>query len=30
VIRRLTGRGLPVLAVARGRDDLDKLAALPG
>ena len=27
VIRRLTGRGLPVLAVARGRDDLDKLAA---
>ena len=27
VIRRLTGRGLPVLAVARGRDDLDKLAS---
>ena len=27
VIRRLTRRGLPVLAVARGQDDLDKLAA---
>jgi len=27
VIRRLTRRGLPVLAVARSRDDLDKLAA---
>ena len=27
VIRRLTGRGLPVLAVARGQDDLDKLAS---
>jgi len=27
VIRRLTRRGLPVLAVARSQDDLDKLAA---
>jgi NAD(P)-dependent dehydrogenase (short-subunit alcohol dehydrogenase family) len=27
VIRRLTRRGLPVLAVARGQDDLDKLAS---
>jgi len=27
VIRRLTRRGLPVLAVARGKDDLDELAA---
>ena len=24
VIRRLTGRGMPVLAVARGQDDLDQ------
>jgi NAD(P)-dependent dehydrogenase (short-subunit alcohol dehydrogenase family) len=27
VIRRLTGRGMPVLAVARGQDDLTKLAS---
>ena len=27
VVRRLTGRGLPVLAVARGQADLDELAA---
>ena len=27
VVRRLTGRGLPVLAVARGKADLDELAA---
>src|SRR2546429_8434646 len=27
VIRRLTRRGLPVLAVARGQDDLAKLAS---
>jgi len=27
VVRRLTRRGLPVLAVARGKDDLDELAA---
>jgi NAD(P)-dependent dehydrogenase (short-subunit alcohol dehydrogenase family) len=27
VVRRLTGRGVPVLAVARGKADLDELAA---
>ena len=27
VIRRLTGRGMPVLAVARSKDALDELAA---
>ncbi len=27
VVRRLTGRGLPVLAVARGKASLDELAA---